>query len=65
MKPIYLPEYEGAVASGGQVPVVLDDTLEVALVRQLCFIVASDPLIHGTLNINSVKFGCSVLNSNK
>ena len=49
-----LPEYQGAVASGRQVQVVLDDTLEVALVRQLSFIVASDPLVHGTLIINSV-----------
>jgi hypothetical protein len=48
-----LPEYQGAVASGRQVSVVLDGTLEVALVRQLPFIVASNPLIHGTL-INSV-----------
>lgn len=31
---------------------VLDDTLEVALVRQLSCIVASDPLIHRALMID-------------
>lgn len=45
-----LPVYQGAVASGRQVPVVLDDTLQLALVRQLLVVVvASDPLIHGAL----------------
>jgi hypothetical protein len=43
-----LPVYQGAVASGRQVPVVLDGTLEVFRVRQIS-VVAPHPLVHCSL----------------